>query len=283
MTSPFIFAQHLAPHHGLSRFAGRMAQSTRPWLKDRLICRFIAAYDVNMAEAERAANEYTCFNDFFTRSLKPGARPLADSAAHVLCPADGAVSQLGRIRSGRIVQAKRRDYTTAALLGGDARLAKEFADGDFATIYLSPSDYHRVHMPVEGTLRRTIYIPGKLFSVNQSTAGGVGDLFARNERLVCIFDTPLGTVASVMVGAMIVASIETVWGGLVEPHGKKVLTQDFPADGQGAIKLDAGAEMGRFLLGSTVILLFEPGKIAFANGLCAGSTTRMGEALARKL
>ncbi|WJY19381.1 archaetidylserine decarboxylase [Alteriqipengyuania flavescens] len=281
MTSPFILAQHLAPHQGLSRFAGRIARSTRPWLKDRLIRRFIDTYDVDMGEAERPAGDYTCFNDFFTRALKPGARPLAEAASHVLCPADGAISQLGRITDGRIVQAKRRDYTAQALLGGDAELASRFAQGDFATIYLSPRDYHRVHMPVDGTLRRTIYVPGDLFSVNTATADRLDQLFARNERLVCIFDTPLGTVASVMVGAMIVASIETVWGGLVEPHGKRVVSRDYT--GIDAPTLKAGDEMGRFLLGSTVILLFEEGRVRFEDRFEAGTPTRMGEALARKL
>ena len=170
-----------------------------------------------MTEAERQEGEFASFNDFFTRTLKPGARPLGNAEAHVLCPADGAVSQLGKIREGRILQAKGHDYTVAQLLGGDDALAQRFRNGDFITIYLSPSDYHRVHMPVTGTLESTTYVPGDLFSVNQATAAAVPGLFARNERLSCIFDTERGKMASVMVGAMIVAGIETVWGGRVEP------------------------------------------------------------------
>ena len=278
MSKLFIRSQHAAPQHGLSKFAGRIARSERPWLRDRLISRFISAYDVDMDEAERPARDYRNFNDFFTRSLKPGARPLADAATDVICPADGAVSQIGRIEKGRIVQAKGQSYTVKELLGGNGDLADRFEGGSFITVYLSPSDYHRVHMPVAGTLRSTTFIPGDLFSVNTATAAGVERLFARNERLSSIFDTPHGTMASVMVGAMIVASIETVWGGLVEAHGKQVVHQDYNAR-QPAPKLDAGAEMGRFLLGSTVILLFEPGKVAWDKSLEPLSVVRMGQSL----
>ncbi len=283
MSKIFIRAQHLAPQHGLSKFAGRIARSERPWLRDRLIARFIDTYRVNMDEAERPIGAYRSFNDFFTRSLKPGARPLADAARHIICPADGAVSQIGTIERGRIVQAKGQSYTARELLGGDAELAKRFEGGHFATIYLSPSDYHRVHMPAAGTLRSTTFIPGELFSVNTATAAGVERLFARNERLSSIFDTAHGVMASVMVGAMIVASIETVWGGLVEAHGKQVVTEEFGQGTKPAPQLDAGAEMGRFLLGSTVILLFEPGKIAWDETLQPLQTVRMGQSIGRWL
>ncbi len=211
----------------MTRFAGRIAASERPSVRDPLIRRFVRAYDVDMAEAERPLGQYKSFNDFFTRALKPGARPLADAETCVLCPADGAVSQLGRIADGRILQAKGHDYTVAQLLGGDEALAKRFHNGNFITVYLSPKDYHRVHMPTGGTLESTTYVPGDLFSVNQATAAGVPGLFARNERLSCIFDTSHGSMASVMVGAMIVAGIETVWGGRVAPHGKR-LERDTP-------------------------------------------------------
>lgn len=276
--SPFIWLQHIAPQHALSKLAGALARNESPWLRDRLIRRFVKAYDVNMAESERRLGDFRNFNDFFTRSLKPGARPLADNSRHVLCPADGAISQIGRIEDGRIFQAKGQSYSAAELLGGDQELARKFDGGHFATIYLSPSDYHRVHMPLGGRLRRTDYIPGDLFSVNTVTAQNVERLFARNERLSCVFDTDHGAVASVMVGAMIVASIETVWGGLVEPHRRKIETRHF---GVGEIDLAAGAEMGRFLLGSTVILLFEAGKIEWDAELGPLDTVRMGQAIGR--
>lgn len=283
MSSAFIWLQHALPQLGLTRFAGSIAASEKPWLRDRLIRRFVAAYDVDMAEAQKSLGEFASFNDFFTRALKPGARPLADPATHVLCPADGAVSQLGRIEDGKILQAKGHLYTVSELLGGDEAMAERFRNGDFITIYLSPKDYHRVHMPVTGTLESTAYVPGDLFSVNTATAAAVPGLFARNERLVCRFDTDLGAVASVMVGAMIVAGIETVWGGRVEPpergRGKRVVTEQ-PS---GPVQLAAGDEMGRFLLGSTVVLLFEEGQVQFAPELQAGSVVRMGQEIARKL
>ncbi|GAA4048594.1 archaetidylserine decarboxylase [Parerythrobacter jejuensis] len=281
--NPFIWLQHIAPQHGLSKLAGSFAESRTPWIRDRLIRRFIAAYDVDMAEAKEPEGSFETFNAFFTRELKPGARPLADSDQFVLSPADGAISQLGRIENGRILQAKGHDYTAAELLGGDAALAERFANGQFATIYLSPRDYHRVHMPVAGQLRSTCYVPGDLYSVNGATAQGVPRLFARNERLACLFDSECGIMASVMVGAMIVAGIETVWGGRVPPHGNKLFRQEFPAVGPDARSYAAGDEMGRFLLGSTVILLFGDGKVEFAPELVEGSPVRMGQALARKL
>ncbi|WP_114521381.1 archaetidylserine decarboxylase [Altererythrobacter sp. ZODW24] len=278
-TNPFIWLQHILPQHLLSRGTGSLASSESPWLKNLLIRRFIAAYDVQMDEALRPASEYRSFNDFFTRALKPGARPLADASTSILCPADGAVSQLGKIEDGRIVQAKGQSYTAAELLGGDEALAAKFEGGSFITIYLSPSDYHRVHTPVAGSLVRTDYIPGDLFSVNTATAADVPRLFSRNERLSSIFDTPVGQVANVMVGAMIVASIETVWSGLVQPHGKRVINSRFK---RGEHDFAAGDEMGRFLLGSTAILLFEPGKVQWREDLKPLDTVRMGESIARK-
>ncbi|WP_336985471.1 archaetidylserine decarboxylase [Altererythrobacter aquiaggeris] len=278
--NPFIWLQHAVPQHLLSRGAGTLASSELPWLKDLLIRRFIEFYKVPMDEAQRPASHYRSFNDFFTRALKPGVRPLGDAAEHIVCPADGAVSQLGEIRGGRIVQAKGQDFSAAELLGGDKDLAGQFEGGSFITIYLSPSDYHRVHMPVAGALERSIYIPGDLFSVNTATAEGVDRLFSRNERMAAIFGTGSGRVASIMVGAMIVASVETVWSGLIQPHGKKIIHSAFA---EGEHQFAAGDEMGRFLLGSTVILLFEAGKIAWRDDLGPLDTVRMGEAIARKL
>ena len=283
MTSPFILLQGVLPHHAVSRLAGRLAGSERPWLKHRLITRFITQYDVDMREAARNVEEYASFNDFFTRELKPGARPLADASRHVLSPADGAISQIGQIDGDRIFQAKGHSYTAAQLLGGDEEAAQRFHHGHFATIYLSPRDYHRVHMPVGGRLVETTYVPGDLFSVNGTTAAGVPGLFARNERLVCLFDTDLGRMASVMVGAMIVAGIAPVWGGRVEPHGKRLIRSVAEAGDDGACNYRAGDEMGRFLLGSTVVLLFEQDRVAFMEELQAGSTVRMGQAIGTKI
>lgn len=279
MSSAFIRLQHMAPQHALSKLAGHFADSTTPWVRDTLIRRFIAAYDVDMDEAALPAGAYSTFNAFFTRALKPGARPLADADRFVLSPADGAVSQIGPVADGRIVQAKGRDYSVAELLAADEREVHRFDGGRFVTIYLSPKDYHRVHMPAAGTLRHTRYVPGDLFSVNGVTAEGVERLFARNERLACLFDGPLGRYASVMVGAMIVAGVETVWSGRVQPHGKTVDRQDFAAGPEFA----AGDEMGRFYLGSTVVLLFEPGKVEWLGGIAAGTTVRMGQAIGRRL
>ena len=279
MPAAFIRLQHLTPQHALSRLVGRFADSTVPALKNTLIKRFIDTYDVDMSEAAEPADAYPTFNAFFTRGLKPAARPLGDAARFVLSPADGAVSQVGPVAGGRIVQAKARDYSVAELLGGDAANAARFEGGRFVTIYLSPRDYHRVHMPADGALRSTRYVPGDLFSVNAVTADGVDRLFARNERLAAVFDTPLGAMASVMVGAMIVAGIETVWSGRLQPHGKAVEQRSF-SDGP---KLAAGDEMGRFYLGSTVVLLFEPGKVDWLPELAAGSSVRMGQPIGRLL
>ena len=276
MPSAFIALQHLLPHQALSRLAGRVAASQQPWLRDPLIRRFVATYDVDMSEAARAIGQFASFNDFFTRELKPGVRPLADSSQFVVSPADGTISQLGTIAGGRILQAKGRDYSVAEILGAAPDEARRFDGGRFMTVYLSPRDYHRVHMPAAGTLRSTTYLPGKLFSVNQQTAEGVDRLFARNERLACLFDGPVGHFASVMVGAMIVAGIDTAWPSRFGIHGSAPLREDFASAGH---DLAAGQEMGRFYLGSTVVLLFEPVRIAWLDGLNAGDPLRMGQAI----
>lgn len=280
MSAAFIALQHVLPQHALSRLAGSLAASESPWLRDRLIRRFVAAYSVDLSEAERGIGQFKSFNDFFTRELKPGARPLADPREFILSPADGAISQLGPITGGRIVQAKGRDYSVAELLGSGANEAARFEGGRFMTVYLSPKDYHRVHMPAAGTLAATNYIPGDLYSVNVATAGGVNRLFARNERLSCRFDGPDGHFASVMVGAMIVAGIDTVWPNAFRTHASSPVHESFAGAGH---KFAAGDEMGRFYLGSTVVLLFEPGRVEWLDALKPGDPLRMGQAIARRV
>jgi len=278
-TRLFILIQYLVPHHWLSRLTGMLATSTTPWLKNLLIRRFIAAFGVNMSEAQRERpEEYRHFNDFFTRSLKHGARPISEDDGAIVSPADGAVSQIGPIEVGCLLQAKGHSYRAADLLG-DQNMAKQFHGGAFATIYLSPRDYHRVHMPLGGTLIETRYIPGRLFSVNQATAENVPELFALNERLVCLFETEHGPMAMVLVGAMIVAGIETVWSGQVAPAGQAPQVARF-GDRAENIKLSKGDEMGRFQLGSTVILLFPPDTVAWTDELVQGSSLRMGQTIA---
>lgn len=280
MSSLFIALQHVLPQHALSRLAGSLAASETPWLRDALIRRFASAYGVDLSEAARGIGEFASFNDFFTRELKPGARPLADSAQFILSPADGAVSQLGPVSGGRIIQAKGRDYSVAEILGCGPEEAARFEGGSFITVYLSPKDYHRVHMPAAGTLAATSYIPGDLYSVNVATAAGVDRLFARNERLACRFDGPDGHFASIMVGAMIVAGIDTVWPNRFRTHAPAPVHEDFVGQGR---SFAAGDEMGRFHLGSTVVLLFEPGRVAWREDLKAGDPLRMGEAIAQRL
>jgi phosphatidylserine decarboxylase len=279
MDSLFILLQHLVPQHLLSRLVGALAELRHPlWLKNAVIRHFVNHFRVDLSEAEQPdPTAYPSFNAFFTRALREGARPIADAA--VVCPADGAISQLGEIREHSIFQAKGHNYSTWALLGGDEARAAQFRNGSFATIYLSPRDYHRVHMPVAGRLVATRYIPGDLFSVNSVTAERVERLFARNERLVCYFDTALGPMAMVLVGAMIVAGIETVWEGQVAPPPRRMVTRDY-AQPQAAVELAQGEEMGRFKLGSTVILLFPEGAVQWEERYRAGVATRLGEALA---
>ena len=276
MDNIFIIIQHILPQHLLSRETGWLANLRHPvWLKNWLIHIFIKRFKVDMTEAaEPDPTRYASFNEFFTRPLREGARPLA--AADLVCPADGAISQLGPIEFGRIFQAKGQTFSTVELLGGDTRRATQFIDGNFATIYLSPRDYHRVHMPIKGRLTATSYIPGQLFSVNQVTAENVPRLFARNERLVCYFDTAAGPMALILVGAMIVAGIETVWSGQVAPPTSTPVFRDYVSLPE-SVELEQGAEMGRFMLGSTVILLFPKGAVEFDASYLAGSATRLGE------
>ena len=280
----FILLQHLLPQHLLSRLTGALAECRTPWVKNTFIGWFAKRYGVNRHEAQiEDLRAYPNFNAFFTRALKADARPLDTTPGGIISPADGTISQLGHIDHGRIFQAKGRGYGLSTLLGGDMRMAEAFKNGQFATIYLAPRDYHRVHMPVAGTLRETLYIPGDLYSVNQTTAANVDQLFARNERLVAIFDTEAGPMAMVLVGAMIVAGIETVWGGQVAPVLKKPVHTRFDAQPAANIRLEQGAEMGRFKLGSTVILLFGAQAMQWSQGLDAQSVLRLGQQIGGRI
>ena len=275
----FVGLQYLLPHHFLSRLMYLVTRCRWRWLKDLLIRLVIRLYRVDMSEAaEPDPTRYVSFNDFFTRALRPDARPLTSDPAAVLCPADGALSQAGHISEGRIFQAKGRDYALEELLADDKDWAEHFAGGSFATIYLSPRDYHRVHLPVAGELRRMIYVPGRLFSVNPTTTRLVPRLFARNERVISLFETEQGPLAVILVGAIFVASMDTVWHGNVAPGPRQMRTWDYPA-GSEPVRLARGEEMGRFNMGSTVILLFPEGKVAWSETLVAGAKLRMAEAI----
>lgn len=277
-----IKAQYLTPKHALSRLVGKLAAARAGWFTQLFIRWFIRTYKIDMSEAvHESPKAYKTFNEFFTRYLKPGLRPLlAQDDDELAQPVDGAISQLGSIEDGRIFQAKGHDYSLTELLGGDPRDANPFRNGKFATIYLAPKDYHRIHMPCDGVLRKMIYVPGDLFSVNPLTAANVPNLFARNERVVAIFEGEFGRFAMVLVGATIVASIGTVWAGTVTPPtGAHIHSWDYPATGDNAIMLRKGEEMGHFKLGSTVVLTFPEDAIDFADELEPGSVTRMGKVL----
>ncbi|PUA28535.1 MAG: phosphatidylserine decarboxylase [Cellvibrio sp. 79] len=278
----FIGLQHLVPQHALSRAAGWLASTQTAFIKNTFIKWFVKRYQVDMSFAvEENPLAYSCFNDFFTRALKPGARPIDTHSNSIVCPADGAISQLGNIIDGKIFQAKGQDYTALELLGGDEALAAEFAGGKFATVYLSPRDYHRVHMPFGGKLRSMISVPGELFSVNTVTAENVPRLFSRNERAVAIFDTEIGPMAVVLVGAMIVAGIETVWDGQIAPFAsREIATSNYPYQN---IYLNKGDEMGRFKLGSTAVVLFANNKMQWDETFVACTPTKMGEAMGKTL
>lgn len=271
-----VLPQYLLPKQLLTSLAGRFASARAGAVTTAAIRRFVARYGVDMAEAANPdITSYPTFNEFFTRALKPGARPLAD--AELICPVDGAISQFGRIERDQVFQAKGHAYSTTALVGGDATLAAPYEDGSFATLYLSPKDYHRIHMPCDGTLRRMIHVPGELFSVNPVTARGVPGLFARNERVVCVFDGPRGPFVLVLVGATIVGSMATVWHGVVNPPRPGAL-REWRYDDK-PVQLKQGDEMGRFLLGSTVVLLF-PGTLAFNAAWAPARPIRLGEPMA---
>src|SRR5450830_1174523 len=264
------------PKQLLTVLAGKFASARLGGLTTVVIRRFVARYGVNMQEAANPdIASYASFNEFFTRPLREGARPLAD--ADFICPVDGAISQFGAIERDSIFQAKGHSYTTTALVGGDADLAAQFADGSFATLYLSPKDYHRIHMPCAGRLRRMIYVPGELFSVNPTTALGVPGLFARNERVVCVFDSELGPFVLTLVGATIVGSMATVWHGVVNPpRTGQVRDWSYANDN---IVLKQGEELGRFLLGSTVVMLFPKDTVDFNTGWQPAGPVQLGEVM----
>lgn len=252
--------QYLVPQHAVSYLAGRIAEVRIPWLKNALIQLFIKHFGVDMSQAVyEDINHYPTFNSFFTRHLKPELRPIVQGPDEIACPADGVISQLGQINENKLLQAKGHHFSLENLLGSPDE-AQLFMHGNFMTFYLAPKDYHRVHMPMTGTLRKSVYIPGSLFSVNQSTAENITALFTRNERLVCLFDTDIGPMAIVLVAAMLVGSINTVWDASSEK-----------------ITLNRGAEMGHFKMGSTVILLFSKDRVCWSNATQEGSLVQMGQ------
>lgn len=275
----FIGSQYLLPHHGLSRLTGALAESEFGPIRNTFIRQFASRFKVDMSEAERESlSDYRNFNDFFTRALKPDARPFPEASDAFACPVDGSVSQIGRIENGRIFQAKGQSFSGTELLGGDAQQARYYKDGQFATLYLSPRDYHRIHMPCDGKLLRTTFVPGRLFSVNKVTADNVPRLFARNERLVCEFETDQGRMIMVLVGAMIVASIETTWAGVVAPYRRQILRHHYDEPN---LHLSRGEEMGRFRLGSTVILLLPENRLNWSSDLLPGAQVKLGQDLGR--
>jgi phosphatidylserine decarboxylase len=274
-----VLPQYLIPKQLITCLAGMFARARLGWLTTAAIRHFVARYQVNMQEAANPdIASYTSFNDFFTRPLHEGARTLHE--ADFICPVDGAISQFGAIEHDNIFQAKGHSYTTTALVGGDAKLATQFSNGSFATIYLSPKDYHRIHMPCSGRLRRMIYVPGALFSVNPTTARGVPGLFARNERVVCVFDGAQGQFVLTLVGATIVGSMSTAWHGVVNPP-RTAAIREWHYDDQ-VIELKKGEEMGRFLLGSTVVMIFPQSTLNFNATWSAARPVKMGEPMGAK-
>jgi len=274
-----ITLQYMMPKHAISRLLGRLAAAEAGWLTTRIIKSFIKAYKINMAEAKfKNAEDFKTFNDFFTRELAEGARTITPSTSSLCYPVDGAISQHGDIVEGQLIQAKGFNYSLTTLLGGDDKTAAPFQNGNFSCIYLAPKDYHRIHMPMPATLREMIYVPGDLFSVNPLTANNVPNLFSRNERVVAIFDTDFGKLSMVLVGATVVASIETTWAGTVTPPaGKDIFRWTYPAKGVDAITFRKGDEMGRFKLGSTVVMTFAPDMVDFDKNTGPETVTRLGE------
>ncbi|HRO37582.1 archaetidylserine decarboxylase [Thauera sp.] len=273
-----VALQYALPKRLLTQLAGKLAGLEGGKVTTAVIRWFAKRYGVNMAEAANPdPASYASFNEFFTRPLREGVRPIAE--ADFVCPVDGAISQFGPIEFDQVFQAKGHFYSTTALVGGDRALAARFENGDFATIYLSPRDYHRIHMPCAGRLVQMIYVPGELFSVNPATARGVPGLFARNERVVCVFEGEFGPFVMVLVGATIVGSMATVWHGVVNPPRRPDIAKRSYAEGE--VVLDKGAEMGRFLLGSTVVMLFPKDALRFGSDWASGGPVRMGEPMAR--
>ena len=280
MSTLFVLLQYIVPQHLISYLAGKLADGRL--FKNQLIRIFVKRYNVDLSESKiEDIHQFKNFNAFFTRELTPGARPAANVSGAILCPADGAISQLGAI-SNNLLQAKSRFFSLEALLGGESNLTAQFQEGCFATVYLSPRDYHRVHMPLGGRLHKMIYIPGRLFSVNQATARRIPNLFARNERVVCLFHTDAGAMAVILVGAMIVSGIETIWSGQVgTTAGTGAIRSTDYSEHSPPIEIARGSEMGRFKLGSTVIVLFAHGAITLEPDLKAQTPVRMGQLLGR--
>jgi phosphatidylserine decarboxylase len=279
----FALLLYLLPHHLLSQVMFWITRSEWPPLKNRLITAAIRYYRVDMDLAEESDPEhYPSFNAFFTRALRTDARPISEKEGAVISPVDGTVSQAGEIGHGRVFQAKGQFYSLEELLGGDPRLADRFDGGSFATLYLSPRDYHRIHMPLTGTLRKMSHVPGRLFSVSPSTTRTVPRLFSRNERIINLFETEAGPMAVIMVGAIFVASMDTVWAGTVTPASRRIGHWDYSAEEQKPVNLEAGMELGRFNMGSTVILLFPPGTIEWEESLGPGSPVCVGEQIAQR-
>ncbi len=268
--------QYILPHHFLSGLMSKFTHSELKVWKNFMIKQIIKFYGVNMSEAkEQDINNFASFNHFFTRELKQGARPIATDEKAIACPADGAVSQAGMIEQGKIFQAKGKSFSAMELLGGDADRAKPFENGTFTTIYLSPKDYHRLHMPFKGTLTEMVHIPGRLFSVNTATTNSVPGLFARNERVACLFDTEIGPMALILVGAIFVSSIETTWHGVVTPPSiESVRTWHYQ---ENAPVIEKGQEMGRFNMGSTIIVLFGQDKVKWDANFKANKLVKLGE------
>lgn len=268
--------QYILPHHFLSNLMSKLTHSENKTWKNLMITQIVKFYGVNMDESkEQNIDNFSSFNQFFTRELKPDARPLTTVEHSIACPADGAVSQARLIEQGKIFQAKGKSFTAIDLLGGDAERAKPFENGSFTTIYLSPKDYHRMHMPVDGTLTDMVHVPGRLFSVNTATTNSVPELFARNERVVCIFDTEYGQMALILVGAIFVSSIETTWHGVVTPPSvSSISSWSYQEDN---IVIKKGDEMGRFNMGSTIIVLFEKDQVKWDDTFVAGKGVKLGE------
>lgn len=273
--------QYILPQHGLSQLMSYLTHSEHQGLKDFLITQIIKRYGVNMAEAQQEnPAAFKSFNAFFTRELKSGIRPITPDNKAVACPADGMVSQVGKITGVKVFQAKGKSFSVLDLLGGNVERAAPFIDGDFATIYLSPKDYHRLHMPLAGKLKEMVHIPGRLFSVNAATTRFVSGLFARNERVVAIFDTEAGPMGLVLVGAIFVSSIETVWHGVVTPPTTtSVHSWQY---GHKNITYQKGEEMGRFNMGSTIILLFPKGKITWDADFVSDALVKLGQVIGRQ-